>query len=168
MRKSIFIFLLASLCAGAQQTEWITPFATLEFKSDKVHYYYMDTPCETGLIPIFIPGDILLPIQHFDGRFSHEVIAFWKPIIREEAEGTNFMGLSRDEKMKFLNAFTLQSIWGINQRVKMPSQDAWLLVEGLSDDMDKEIARNAKIASELYVLIKQGIAERNKPRKQAY
>jgi hypothetical protein len=163
MRKSIFILLMATLSAGAQdQIEWVTPFATVEFKEDNVHYYYVDAPAPLFLYPMFLPPKILLPIKAFSQQYNHEDITFWKPIIREQADGNNFMGLSRDEKNQFLKAFTLQSIWAINQRDEMPSQDAWLLVVRLSDDKDTEIAHNAKLASELYVLIKRGIEDMNK------
>jgi hypothetical protein len=166
--KSIILFLfLFSFTAQAQQAEeWITPFATVEFKEDKVHYYYVDAPAPFFLSPIFLPSRILLPIQGYGRYYNHEDMLYLKPIIRDEAEGSNFMGLSRDEKMQFLKAFTLQSIWGINQRDEMPSQEAWLLVVGLSDDEDPEIAPKAKLSAELYVLIKQGIEEMNNMRKK--
>jgi len=158
MRKLVFVFLLATLSVGAQnQLEWLTPFATVEFKSDQVHYYYVNSPAEIRLKPIFLPVGLLLPIQCHVRYFDHDDLAVWKPIVLEKAEGTNFMGLSRDEKNQFLKAFTLQSIWGINLRDEMPSQEAWYLVERLSDDKDTEIARNAKLASELYVLINKKI-----------
>lgn len=162
--KSILLFLLLlSFTAKAQKTEeWLTPFATVEFKEDKVHYYYVNSPAVIRLEPMFLPVGILLPIQCYDRYFNHDDMAVWKPIVLEEAEGTNFMCLSRDEKNQFLKAFTLQSIWGINLSDELPSQDAWYLVERLADDKDTEIAQNAKLASELYVLIEKGIEEMNK------
>jgi hypothetical protein len=117
---------------------------------------------------MFLPSGLLLPIQAYGWHFNHEDMSVWKPIIREDAEGSNFMGLSLDEKTHFLKAFTLQSIWGINQRDEMPSEDAWFLVAGLSDDDNPEIAGKAKLAAELYKLILQGIEEMNKMRKQKF
>lgn len=168
--KLILLFLiLLSFKAHAQQAEeWITTFATVEFKQGKVHYYYVDAPAPFFLSPIFLPPGILLPIQAYGRYFDHEDMAVWKPIIREDAEGSNFMGLSQDEKTHFLKSFTLQSIWGINQRDEIPSEDAWSLVAGLSDDDNPEIAGKAKLAAELYELILQEIEEMNKMRKQKF
>jgi hypothetical protein len=168
--KSLLLFLLLfSYTAQAQQAEeWITPFATVEFKQDKVHYYYVDAPAPFFLSPMFLPSGKLLPIQAYGRYFNHEDMSVWKPIIREDAEGSNFMGLSLDEKNHFLKAFTLQSIWGINQMDEVPTEDAWFLVVGLSNDDNPEIAGKAKLAAELYETILQGIEEMNKMRKQKF
>lgn len=154
MRTLIIILLLSSLCARAQdQIEWITPFATVDYKEDLIHYYYAPSASYISLQPLFYPPDVMIPIAAFMQHPDHEKLSNWKPIIRNEAEGRNLMGRSQDEKMKFLKAFSLQSIWGINQRAEMPSHDAWLLVVGLSDDKDTEIASKAKLSAELYEAI---------------
>ena len=154
MRTLIFILLLSSFCARAQdQIEWITPFATVEFKEDLIHYYYAPSQPNVSLQPIFIPHKLLIPIEVYMQYFDHEDLSFWKPVIRDMAEEHDLMGRDQDEKLKFLKAFTLQSIWGINQRDDMPSHDAWLLVVGLSEDMDTKITRKAKLSAELYEAI---------------
>ncbi|MBZ0241970.1 MAG: hypothetical protein K8F24_02030, partial [Bacteroidales bacterium] len=66
MRTLIFILLLSSFCARAQdQIEWITPFATVEFKEDFIHYYYAPSQPNVSLQPIFIPHKLLIPIEAY-------------------------------------------------------------------------------------------------------
>ncbi len=170
MKTPVILFLtLCTMAASSQEPDnWLTPFATVEFKQNKILYYYTPSEASPFLKPIFLPVSILLIAPAYDRYLEHEDVTFWKPIIREDAEGKNIISQSRDEKLDFLKAFTLQSIWGINQSDEMPSQDAWLLVSGLSDDQDAEIAGKAKLAAELYELIRQGIEEMDKMRKKQH
>lgn len=155
MKVLIVIFIIVTFAARAQQSVgWLTPFATVEFTHNRIHYYFVSETSKFWLAPRFIPVEILqLHVVCTEFFSAPDEAIDWKQAIREDAEGHNFAALSRDEKFHFLKAFTLQSIWGINNTGEMPSQNAWSLASGLSAHNDKEIFDAAKLAAGLYEII---------------
>ncbi len=154
MKVLIVLLLIVTSGARAQQhEEWLTPFATVEFTHNRIHYYFSSKIDDFRVKPVFIPTEKLILISVANNFMHQHETGFWKKAIREDAEGIGFVELSLDEKLHFLKAFTLQTIWGIAQPQDMPSANARLLVAELTEHTDKTISDAAKLAGEFYEII---------------
>ena len=161
MKTLTTIFLVFALSSFAQQNdEWITPFATVEFKAGKIMYYYADADPLFRLTPVFIPGNLLV-INNPMRMVDPESFQYWKETIRDLASATGYAGENREEKLHFIKAFTLQTVWSMGNQDDLPPTQAYETVTALAGSNDKTIAKNAGLARDLFESVQSYYQSKN-------
>jgi len=161
MKTLTTIFLVFAFSSFAQQNdEWITPFATVEFRAGKIMYYYADADPVLRLTPVFIPGNLLV-INNPMRMVEPETFQYWKETIGNLASASNYAGENREEKLHFLKAFTLQTIWSMSNQDDLPPTQAYETVTVLTGSNDKTIAENAGLARDLFESVQNYYQSKN-------
>ncbi len=161
MKTLTTILLFFTLNSFAQQNgEWITPFASVEFKAGKIIYYYADADALLRLTPVFIPGNLLV-INNPMRMVEPETFQYWKETIGNLASASNYAGENREEKLHFIKAFTLQTIWSMSNQDDLPPTQAYETVTALAGSSDKTIADKASLASDLFESVQNYYQSKN-------
>ena len=161
MKTLTTIFLVFALSSFAQQNdEWLTPFATIEFKAGKIMYYYADADPVLRLIPIFIPENLLV-INNPMHMIEPETFQDWKEIIKDLVLATAYPAENPEENLNFIKAFTLQTIWSMSKKEDLPPVQAYETVVALAGSNDKTIAEIAGIARDLFKLVQNYYQSKN-------
>ena len=160
MKTLTAIFLVFSISSFAQQNDdWLTPFATVEFKAGKIMYYYAESDPLFRLTPVFIPGNLVI-VNNPMRMIEPETFQYWKEAIRDLASVAD-LGESREEQLHFLKAFTLQTVWSMSKKDDLPSTQAYETVTALAGSNDKAIAESAGLARDLYEFVQNVYQTKN-------
>ena len=161
MRILTIMILVLSINGFAQQNKnWITPFATVEFKENKIFYYHADDNMISLLIPMFKP-EYLMIINNFDVMVEPDEFQYWKEIISNITSDIKYPVESIEDNTYFIKAFTLQTIWSINNKDALPSQQASEVILSLLESQNKTIANSAVLASDLFKLVQNYYKSKN-------
>jgi len=160
MRILTIMILVLSINGFAQQNnDWITPFATVEFKENKIFYYHADDNMISQLAPMFKP-EYLMIINNLDVMVEPDEFQYWKEIISNITSDINYPVESIEDNTYFIKAFTLQTIWSINNKDVLPSLQSEVIYS-LSESQNKTIANSAVLASDLFELVQSYYKSKN-------
>ena len=161
MRILTILILVLSINGFAQQNnDWITPFATVEFKENKIFYYHADDNMISQLAPMFKP-EYLMIINNLDVMFEPDEFQYWKEIISNTTSDIKYPFESIEDNTYFIKAFTLQTIWSINNKDVLPSLQSSEVIYSLSESQNKTIANSAVLASDLFELVQSYYKSKN-------
>ena len=161
MRILTILILVLSFNSFAQQNnDWITPFATVEFKENKIFYYHADDNMISQLAPMFKP-EYLMIINNLNVIFKPDEFQYWKEIISNITSDIKYPVEKIEDNTYFIKAFTLQTIWSINNKDALPSQQASEVILSLSESQNKTIANSAVLASDLFELVQNYYKSKN-------
>ena len=161
MRILTILILVLSFNSFAQQNNvWITPFATVEFKENKIFYYHADDNMISQLAPMFKP-EYLMIINNLNVIFKPDEFQYWKEIISNITSDIKYPVEKIEDNTYFIKAFTLQTIWSINNKDALPSQQASEVILSLSENQNKTIANSAVLASDLFKLVQNYYKSKN-------
>ena len=161
MKTLTAIFLICAFSSFAQQNDdWITPFATVEFKAGKIIYYYADADPVLRLTPVFITGNLLI-IDDPMRMVEPEAFQYWKESIRDFASTTDYSGENLEEKLHFIKAFTLQTVWSMSNQEDLPPIKAYETVTARAGSSDQTIAHNAGLARDLFESVENYYQSKN-------
>ena len=161
MRILTIMILVLSINGFAQQNnDWITPFATVEFKENKIFYYHADDNMISQLAPMFKP-EYLMIINNLNVIFEPDEFQYWKEIISNITSDIKYPVEKIEDNTYFIKAFTLQTIWSINNKDALPSQQASEVILSLSENQNKTIANSAVLASDLFKLVQNYYKSKN-------
>ena len=161
MRILTILILVLSFNSFAQQNNvWITPFATVEFKENKIFYYHADDNMISQLAPMFKP-EYLMIINNLNVIFKPDGFQYWKEIISNITSDIKYPVEKIEDNTYFIKAFTLQTIWSINNKDALPSQQASEVILSLSENQNKTIANSAVLASDLFELVQNYYKSKN-------
>jgi hypothetical protein len=155
------MILVLSINGFAQQNnDWITPFATVEFKENKIFYYHADDNMVSQLTPMFKP-EYLMIINNLNVMFEPDEFQYWKEIISNITSDIKYPVEKIEDNTYFIKAFTLQTIWSINNKDALPSQQASEVILSLLESQNKTIANSAVLASDLFELVQNYYKSKN-------
>jgi len=161
MRILTIMILVLSINGFAQQNnDWITPFATVEFKENKIFYYHADDNMISQLAPMFKP-EYLMIINNLDVMVEPDEFQYWKEIISNITSDINYPVESIEDNTYFIKAFTLQTIWSINNKDVLPSLQSSEVIYSLSESQNKTIANSVVLASDLFELVQSYYKSKN-------
>jgi hypothetical protein len=112
------------------------------------------------LAPMFKP-EYLMIINNLNVIFEPDEFQYWKEIISNITSDIKYPVEKIEDNTYFIKAFTLQTIWSINNKDALPSQQASEVILSLLESQNKTIANSAVLASDLFELVQNYYKSKN-------
>jgi len=160
LRLTITVLLLVvfSLSATAQdRSQWLTPIADIQFKGDKVVYYYQVSDPTYRLEPLFITSAFTaIPSVRKGSSVANDLSKSRKWLDSEVKFPPSCNDITAKEA--YLKACALYIIWNMNH-IKLPDDRLEQNITILTSDSDTSISHDAYLSKKLYTSICEGLKE---------
>ena len=103
----------------------------------------------------------MMIINNLNVIYKKDEFQYWKENLSNITYVIKYHVESIEDYTYFIKAFTLQTIWSINNKDALPSQQASDVILSLSENKNKTIANSAVLASDVYELVQNYYKSKN-------
>ncbi|MBM3437069.1 MAG: hypothetical protein FJY07_12740, partial [Bacteroidetes bacterium] len=156
----IIIFFLFPLFSLAQtvNSNWLTPFATVDFREKEIVFRVAEISPACELIPVaLLPGEFLLSREQSVPLKCAEIYQGIRQL-GAYLENPDQPGRNYNDRLRYIKAFALQSFLALSNH-GMPSTAVYDKVSNIAAVPDQEIARISGMTLQLYKHVENYLKE---------